>query len=391
MKIGIVALGFMPGMMGGTEVYLRSLIRMSQFWGSETEPVLFVSATNRTTLAATANHSVVLREIDPTFGQRARRGWVRANRMLHGQYYLGRLEDDVNFGDIDVLHYPFCISRPRPQGKRPAKTVITIHDLQHVEYPQFFSRKEIDFREREYGLAVNSADLILTDSQYSRTKIIQRYGLDSGRVKVIYPGVEGRTPLEPSATRLTDYLAIKKIQQPYMYYPAATWPHKNHKRLLLALRTLVASEDFQGSLVLSGLSMQDQNEIVRLVNDLDLSRHVRFVGFVPEEEMGLLYAGARMLVFPSLYEGFGFPVVESMLAGLPVLCSNCTSLPEIGADAVEYCDATDVHSLATSILRLWSDDDKRGKLRALGMRRGAFFDLSARAAELRQTYESLGV
>ncbi|HEY6192867.1 MAG TPA: glycosyltransferase family 1 protein [Bacteroidota bacterium] len=390
MTIGIVASGYTPGQMGGTEVYLRRLVSMCQLLGSEAETVLYVSAMNRAALEQPLNGLPGLREINPTLGQLARRVRVHAGRLLRRQYYLGQLEDRIDYGRVDLLHFPFCIVRPIPRNKVKPKVVVTIHDLQHVEYPQFFSRRELDFREREYGLAVESADLILTDSIYSQGTITRHYGLDLDRVKVVYPGIDEKTHDNLTLSLVKTYLEAKGIQRPYMIYPAATWPHKNHKRLLLALKDLISSSSFEGDIVLTGMSRQSHGEIENLAAELRLSSHVKFVGFVQADDLRLLYAGARMLVYPSLYEGFGFPVIEAMSVGLPVLCSNCTSLPEIGTDAVEYCDPTDVDSMAISILNLWTDEDRRAQLRSLGLKRAEFFEVSARAAELKKAYQSIG-
>lgn len=160
----------------------------------------------------------------------------------------------------------------------------------------------------------------------------------------------------------------------YVVYPANFWPHKNHLRLLQAwqqLRDEVALADYK--LALCGAKERGHNAILTWLAQLSLADTVVLLGYLPAADMPLLYAAASLMVFPSLFEGFGLPILEAMAAGCPVACSNTTSLPEIAGDAAIYFNPLDPSAIAQSIFALLSNEDLRRAFIARGLSRASKF------------------
>jgi glycosyltransferase involved in cell wall biosynthesis len=179
---------------------------------------------------------------------------------------------------------------------------------------------------------------------------------------------------------------LKKMPDKYLYYPAATWPHKNHERLLRAF-SLVVKQFSDISLVLSGIAVQKKSNIEKLINELNLSKKVHVLGYLEYSEIPLIYQNAYALIFPSLYEGFGIPVIEAMHAGCPVICSHTTSLPEIAGKAAIYFNPSDVDDIARSVIYILNNPNKRAKLITEGKKNVIRFSGSKLAKETIAVYE----
>ena len=388
MHVGILGLQFQPGAMGGVENYLRLLpLAGSHFLGDD-----------RLTLLGGPCNEEILREmtgrcayqtVHPTFGQLLRRASIFLGHNLSGRSYLGQLEDRVTLEGFDIVHYPFSVLLPHVTSRHKLKTVVTIHDLQHVEYPTFFSKAELTYREREYARAAHEADLVSTDSEYSRKMIIARYHIVPERVKVHYPGIDVEYFRGVDEVAVSGYLAKHGIHNRYLLYPAAPWPHKNHDRLLLALKRITIQRDFKGSLVLCGVYNSFRRNLEKLIVENGLVDFVKVLGYVSRGDLRLLYSGATALVYPSLYEGFGFPVLEAMASGTPVICSNRTSLPELGGDCVRYIEPTDVTSIMEGIVAVWGDASTQLKYRDLGTKHVDKFNLVNASENLYRLYRTL--
>ena len=181
---------------------------------------------------------------------------------------------------------------------------------------------------------------------------------------------------------------------PFALYPAQPWKHKNHLRLLDAI-ALLRDRGVEVRLVCPGPPNPNQSEVRRRVDELGLGSFVQFPGFVSDTQLAGLFQQARCLVFPSLFEGFGFPVLEAFTAGLAVTCSSTTSLPELTADAAVLFDPTDVEAMADAIERVWTDEGLRTQLIARGRERAAAYSWDHLARSCRALYraaagESLG-
>lgn len=328
---------FVPGGMGGTETYARELVgalaqrddvRLELFVPEPADEVFESGSTTVLPLAGrgqtTGRLASVLRGLaDP----RVRRA-VRAHQP-------------------DVVHFPFTVPVPWGLG---APRVLTVHDLQHRDMPEFFGRPETAFRFLTYDRAATSADRIITVSHFMRSRIIELLGVPRRNVQVAHLGCA--PTFRPASVESEDYVL----------YPARRWPHKNHARLLAAME-LVRRVRPALRLVLTGGGP-----------DLaDAPDWVEQRGLVSEPELIGLYQRAACLVFPSLFEGFGMPPIEAMASGCPVAVSSAGSLPEVVGDAGVVFDPTDVPAMARAITTAIGGRDR---LVSLGLVQAAGFTWS---------------
>jgi glycosyltransferase involved in cell wall biosynthesis len=171
----------------------------------------------------------------------------------------------------------------------------------------------------------------------------------------------------------------------YLFFPAHTWHHKNHRAAIDALRVLRDRHGMNRTLVCTGGAREAQPAIEAQIVKSGMVGRVRFLGYCPERDLPALYRGAACLLFPSLFEGFGMPVLEAMASGCPVVCSNTTSLPEIAGEAALLVDPSDPEAIATAVHRVLTDPDLRAALIARGLRRAATFSWQ------RHTLETIAV
>jgi len=239
-------------------------------------------------------------------------------------------------------------------------------DLQHEYFPQFFSAEELAARRASIAQALAGARMMCAISEYTRQTFIDQLSAPPEKISVVYPAADERFFHSPSTAevqrKLEDYGLTPGT---YLYYPAATWHHKNHTTLLRAL-ALLKPKGLTPTLVCSGAAKEAQPDLLKLVEDLGLAGQVRWMGYLPEQDVPAFFAGALGLVFPSLFEGFGMPVLEAHAIGCPVACSRVTSLPEVAGVAALYFDPTSVEEIAARLEQLLSDAPLRQRLIALG-------------------------
>ena len=277
-------------------------------------------------------------------------------------------------GPVDVYHATnYRLTHP----VRQAKQVVSVHDLTVVLFPQWHPAKRV--REIQAGLqaSVEMAERIIAVSQATKDDIVTHLGVDPARVAVVPLAVdESFRPLP--ADEIDAALAPLGLERgTYLLFLGTLEPRKNVGRLLDALVTL---DDAVGPLVLAGADGWGNDELRPRIAALSQRGRVRSLGYVPERLRAPLLGGARIFVYPSLYEGFGWPPLEAMACGTPVVTSNVSALPEVVGDAAVMTDPLDVDGLAEAIRRLWSDEGLRDTLRARGFVRARRFtwDLTAR-------------
>jgi glycosyltransferase involved in cell wall biosynthesis len=236
----------------------------------------------------------------------------------------GPLRRALDVEHLDAIHFPLSVMVP-PVDRPPAAT--TVLDLQHEEHPEFFGRAELAYRKVVYGWTIRRSRVVITISEHARQTLIERYGLAPDRVRAIHLAVDPK--------RFTP--AADASPGDYLLYPARPWRHKNHARLYEAFRLLREARPGL-RLVLTGEGDYGP-----------LPAWVEARGRVSADELVELYRGAAALVFPSLYEGFGMPLVEAMACGCPVASSNVTSLPEVAGDAARLFDPRDPEAIATAV------------------------------------------
>lgn len=254
--------------------------------------------------------------------------------------------------------------------------VTTVYDLQHRVYPAYFSRQQRYLREAELRRVCRHAERLLCISDFVRRAVLGTRLAAPERVQTVTLPLLRPTPStsQAAATAVLQPLGLR--WRGYFVYPANFWPHKNHRRLLQAMR---AYADTGGhlTLVCTGEPGTAFDHLRAYAGQLGLESQVLFPGYLDDQQAGVLTAGSYALVYPSLYEGFGLPVLEGMAAGRPVLCSQVASLPEVGGDAVLYFDPEDVQQIAGAMLRVQQDGALAARLAAAGPPRAAAFGTPA--------------
>jgi glycosyltransferase involved in cell wall biosynthesis len=246
----------------------------------------------------------------------------------------------------------------------PRRSVVTVHDLGYRFFPQAHPRTQRWYLDLSTRYNAHAAVHVVADSEATRRDLAREYGVDPGKITVSYPG------RDESLRPVTDPAALAQIRsryelgQRYFLYLGTLQPRKNLVRLLEAFHHFRSADAaHQGvGLVLAGRIGWLAREILATVARLGLERVVRLPGFVPDEDRAPLLSGARAFLFPSLYEGFGFPVLEAMACGTPVLCSDTSSLPEVAGEAAWLVDPLDVGAIAAGMAHLAADEELRRDL-----------------------------
>ncbi len=315
MRIGVHLEALRPGEIGGLEDYVRHLLPEVLRLDGEVTFVLLLADYNFASFEGAEGCERHLLEA-------AELAALDARRL-----------DDFR---LDLWFCPLLVLEPARPGL-PA--VATVPDLQHEVYPEFFSPEVLDWRRLRYRRTVERAERVLTFSRYSKAQLVERLGADPERVVVTYldgapelAAADADTPT-PGAVR-----ARYGLPERYFFYPGASWPHKNHRVLFEALAELKRRHPSAPSLVLTGARIDGGVDLRAACRRLGLEDDVHLLGYVPRDDLPALYSASLATVFPSLFEGFGIPVVEAMRAGSPVICSSATSLPEIAGDAAVYFD-----------------------------------------------------
>ena len=267
-----------------------------------------------------------------------------------------------------ILH----ITYPLHFVRSSIPTILTMYDLQHRHFPEFFSPEVMQWRETVYPEMLSVAKGIITISKFCKDDIIGQYGIPGSKIYVIplAPPIEAYAPV----TEFTKSAVMEKYQLPddFMLYPALTYEHKNHVRLLEAL-ALLRAEGRRASLVCTGSKLHHWPKIQRRIVELGIEGDVRFLGFVSASELAAMYELAQFVILPSLFEGAGLPLLEAFKAKKPVACSNIAAFREYGADAPSFFDPLDFQSIAGSMRAMLDNSDMRAILAVRSARRGSEF------------------
>ena len=283
-----------------------------------------------------------------------------------------------------VVHFPF-----QHFESCGLPSVYNPHDLQHLHHPEFFAPSEVARREGLHPAACRAAHTVVAASEFVKRDIVGRYGVGPSKVQVIPwapPPVEDgeRRAAEASATMVREKFGL--ANRPFALYPAMTWEHKNHLRLLEALALLRGREGLEVGLVCTGFKTDFWPHVERRLKELGLEGQVKFPGLVSQEELRALYCAAQFVFVPTLFEAASAPVFEAWQMGVPVACSAVTSLPEQAAGAALLFDPFSVEEVARALARMATDDGLRAELRRLGARRLGDFSIERTAGAYRAVY-----
>jgi glycosyltransferase involved in cell wall biosynthesis len=259
-------------------------------------------------------------------------------------------------------------------------------DLQHLHHPELFAPAERARRERWYRSLCADAVVVVAHCDAVRRDLIHFYGLEDDRITVIPMASVLRLHgvLDPDESlRRREMFAVPSR---YALFPAQSWPHKNHLRLIEALRILRA-RGLDVPVVCPGANDANLASIRIAVSEAGVGDLLIFPGRLAVEDLRALYDGASMLVFPSLHEGFGLPIIEALDVGLPVVCSKIDSLVELAADAARYFEPTSAEAIADAVHDVWCDDGMNERLRRLATERASHFSWRDTACAYRVMYK----
>lgn len=304
----------------------------------------------------------------------------KAWRSVVAAAHVTGIQQDRRVGRVDVFHgTDHLLPRLRSTG-----SVFTLHDLTYVLFPNTHSRLNREYL-RFMMPRFLQADAVVADSQSTSRDAVKWYGLSEDSVTVVYPGVSKRfAPVEAR-----DRLALCSrlgLPREFVLCVGTIEPRKNLIVLLEALASLGKSASTP-PLVIAGRRGWLSEPFFRRLSDLGLERRVTVLGHVADDDLPALYSACQMLAFPSLYEGFGLPVLEAMSCGAPVVCSSSSSLPEVGGSAAYYVDPLDAEGWAAALVRVLSDSDLRTEMRENGLVQSATFTWERTARSMLAIYE----
>ncbi len=282
-----------------------------------------------------------------------------------------------------MVHSPCNYSFP---DMRAFPNVLTAHDLQHIHFPEFFTQDAWTERENLYRESVRHASHIICVSDYTRMDLHNSYGVPLEKMTTVWNIPSRVAWVKADERKRRNLLADMRLRSRFLFYPAHCWPHKNHQRLIEAFQMVEAELPADIQLVLTGKQFDERHEARQLIEAENLRARVVHLGYRSPLEIQALYSSAHALVFPSLFEGFGMPVAEAIIADCPVACSNTTSLPEIAGDAAVYFDPQSTKGIARALLEVTTDEKRRAELVGAGRRRKSAFSSRLSAMKALSVY-----
>lgn len=285
---------------------------------------------------------------------------------------LWRTRPDVTFVPAHTLPFVF-----------PGKAVVTIHDLGYLYFPDAHPPKERRYLDATTRFSAHHATLILADSLATKTDLIRHYGVAEQKIRVVYPGVDENLAPVHDTSELTQVRAKYGLPEKYLFFLGTLQPRKNIARLVEAFAKWRSSSGKQEvALVLGG-----QKGWLYQETWTSGVEGVILPGYIADEDVAALYSGALALIFPSLYEGFGFPVIEAMRCDTPVLCSNTSSLPELGGEAALLVNPLETDEIAQGIGQLVENPELRRQLVEKGRMQAQKFSWANAAQQAMQVLE----
>lgn len=333
---------------------------------------------------------------DPAEKVRRMQPFVRENTPLHPARFsplLYRLL--TNFVPLpyrwfhgsfaDITHFFNYIVPPFVRGK----TVVTVHDMVLRAYPETMRTRTRLLLQTGLKRSMRRADLIVTDSAFSRSEIAKYYSQFADKVRVVPCGVDAKRFHPALPEEIARVRARYHLPERYFLYLGTLEPRKNLVRLIEAYGLLRARHSDAPPLVLAGGKGWQYEQIFAASAKKTVRGYVLFPSYIAAEDMAAVYSGALAFVFPSLYEGFGMPPLEAMACGTPVLTANAASLPEAVGDAALLCNPRKREAIAQGMERLLTDEALRERLRRRGFRRAAQMSWDAAAEQLWAVYREL--
>jgi len=373
MRIGLNMLFMIPGIVGGTETYVRGLLDGLKRCRPSHEFVLFL---NRESSGWVPGNGPGFKTVVCPVNAAS-----RSKRFVFEHVLLRR---EIRKHRIDLLHSlgytsPVFLSCP---------TVVSVHDLNFRAFGNLMPASRRLMLSLAVKQAVIRSDKVITISEFSRQEILRAYKVAAENVVVTYLAADS-PPTEPESDAAPETIAgLEWIREPFIVGFSSTYPNKNMQRLLEAFGEAKSAGRIAQRLVLLGHPFPSEQWSPR-ARDLVERRDVIWSGYLERGQLFRILKRAEFLVFPSFYEGFGLPVLEAMAVGLPVVCSRAASLPEVAGDAAVYFDPFSVPDIAEKIVAVANDVSLRNELRARGKKNLKRFSWEKTATETVAIYDEV--
>jgi glycosyltransferase involved in cell wall biosynthesis len=286
---------------------------------------------------------------------------------------------DALAGPADVFHFPNFVVPPLRRGR----AVVTIHDVSFLRYPQFAEERNRSYLAARIPETVRRADAVITDSRFCASEIVERLGADPARVFAVPLGIGADFVAPPRPVRAECLSRLLGTDRPYLLTVGTVEPRKNLAFLVEVFETL---RGYDGDWVLAGMRGWKCGPIFERIARSNCAHRIRYLEYVDNRDLPALYAGADLFMTASFYEGFGFPPLEAMACGTPVVSSRGGALPEVLGDAALYVDGFDAGAWTEAIVGLLADSDRRASRGALGKARAAGFRWETTAAATWDVY-----
>ncbi len=352
----------------GIGTYIRNLLRHLARLDHETEFVIFCRPDEVSSLGL----------LGPNF---------RAVAETSGNYSFAeqlRIPLALRRERITLFHAPHYVLPPLV----PCRSVVTIHDCIHLMFPEYLSNRFAPaYARASIMMAARRATRVMTVSESSKRDILRFVNIPADKIDVIYNAYDERFSLEPKEEDVARVRERYQLHGQFVLYAGNVKPHKNIERLIQAFHLLRSRGMEHLKLVLIGDEISRYAALRRSVHQHQLHKYVRFLGYLPQETLAIMYRLAGVFVFPSLYEGFGLPPLEAMASGAPVVTSNVSSLPEVAGDAAVLVDPYDPEAIADAIHRVLTSEQLRCELRRKGLARAGQFSWEDSARRVRAIYD----
>lgn len=361
---------------GGIGRYVRELVRAAARQQSPDTYRLFVAGTRNQNLPPPVSPQFVWKptRLNPTWLARL---WHRSHIPVPVEFFVGK---------VDLFHATDFVLPPVTPYTR---TLLTVHDLSFVRVPEAASPRLKRYLDTVVPHSVRRADHVLADSQATKDDLIALYDTPADKITVLLSGVDSAyVPIEDKALQQIVRRKYALGDTPYLFSVGTVQPRKNYSRLIQALARLRA-QNYNVNLVIAGGKGWLEDPIYEVLRAERMHDFVHFIGFADDIDLPTLYSAAACTVLPSLYEGFGLPVLESFACGTPVITSNLSSLPEVAGDAGLLVNPTEVDEIVASVKKVLDDSVLRSTLISRGLARAQIFTWDHSAAHLLQVYQNL--
>jgi glycosyltransferase involved in cell wall biosynthesis len=317
-----------------------------------------------------------------------------------GSNFRAVLEPSPNYSFREQIHVPWALHRERPDVFHaphyvlpPAvrcRSIVTIHDCIHLMFPQYLpNRMAYAYARASMWSAARQSSRILTVSEASKRDIIRFFNVPAEKIVVVYNAIDERFRVPPTDEAVARVRERYQLDRRFVLYAGNIKPHKNLVRLIEAFADLRRRGCDDLMLLIIGDEISKLPALRRAVHSHKLHKHVRFLGYLADDSLAILYRLAAVFVFPSLYEGFGLPPLEAMASGTPVVTSNVSSMPEVTGGAAVLVNPYEADSIRDGIERVLTDPALCEDLRLRGIARSREFSWESSVARTREIYEDV--